>query len=54
MLFRSRKFHDFDRELKQLEFKLNEKYNAISLPSVKEELEPYYQLFQKAIDDARK
>lgn len=49
-----RKFHDFDRELKQLEFKLNEKHNTISLPAVKEELEPYYQLFQKAIDEAKK
>jgi len=49
-----RKFHDFDKELEQLNFKLNEKHNTISLDIVKEELEPYYQFFQKAIDEAKK
>ena len=49
-----RRFHDFDKELEQLDFKLNEKHNTISLDIVKEELEPYYQFFQKAIDEAKK
>ena len=49
-----RRFHDFDKELEQLNFKLNEKHNTISLDIVKEELEPYYQFFQKAIDEAKK
>ena len=47
-------FHDFNKELDQLEFKLNEKHNTISLPLVKDELESYYEFFQKAINEARK
>ena len=49
-----RRFHDFNKELEQLEFKLNEKHNAISLPLVKAELESYYEFFQKAITEAKK
>lgn len=49
-----RRFHDFNKELNQLEFKLNEKHNAISLPMVKEELESYYEFFEKAITEAKK
>lgn len=49
-----RRFHDFDKELDQLEFKLNEKHDTISLPLVKEELESYYEFFQKSITEARK
>lgn len=49
-----RKFHDFNKELEQLNFKLNEKHNTISLPLVKEELEPYYNFFQKSINEAKK
>lgn len=48
-----RRLHDFNKELEQLEFKLNEKHNTISLPLAKEELEPYYKFFQKAIDEAK-
>ena len=48
-----RRFHDFKKELDQLEFKLNEKHNTISLDLVKEELETYYELFQKSIDEAK-
>lgn len=40
-----RRFHDFDKELEQLEFKLNEKHDVISLPLVKKELESYYEFF---------
>lgn len=49
-----RRFHDFNKELDQLEFKLNEKYNIISLPLVKEELDSYYTNLQKSITEARK
>lgn len=49
-----RRFHDFNKELDQLEFKLNEKHNTISLSLVKDELESYYEFFQKAINEARK
>lgn len=49
-----RRFHDFNKELEQLEFKLNEKHNTISLDLVKYELEEYYGFFQKAINEAKK
>ncbi len=49
-----RRFHDFNKELKQLEFKLNEKHNTLSLELAKQELEPYYEFFQKSIDEAKK
>lgn len=49
-----RRFHDFNKELEQLEFKLNEKHDTISLPLVKNELESYYEYFQKAINEAKK
>lgn len=49
-----RRFHDFNKELEQLDFKLNEKHKTISLPLVKEELEPYYDFFQKSINEAKK
>ncbi len=49
-----RRFHDFDKEIEQLNFKLNEKHNTISLDLVKEELEPYYQFFQKSINEAKR
>lgn len=49
-----RRFHEFDKELEQLDYKLNEKHNALSLPMAKEELEPFYEFFQKAINEAKK
>lgn len=49
-----RRFHNFNKELEQLDFKLNEKHNTISLDIVKEELEPYYQFLQKSINEAKK
>lgn len=49
-----RRFHDFNKELEQLEFKLNEKHNTISLDLVKNELEEYYTFFQKAITEAKR
>lgn len=49
-----RRFHDFNKELEQLNFKLNEKHNILSLDFAKEELEPYYEFFQKVINEAKK
>lgn len=48
-----RRFHNFDKELEQLNFKLNERHNILSLDFAKEELEPYYEFFQKAINKAK-
>lgn len=48
-----RRFHNFDKELEQLNFKLNEKHNILSLDFAKEELEPYYEIFQKVINKAK-
>lgn len=48
-----RRLHNFAKELEQLNFKLNEKHNAISLPLVKYELEPYYEFFQKSINESK-
>lgn len=36
---------NFDAQIKQLEFKLKEKYQLLSLDKAKEELEEYYQTF---------
>lgn len=49
-----RRFHDFNKELQQLEFKLNEKHNTLSLDLAKQELETYYEFFQKSINEAKK
>lgn len=49
-----RRFHDFNKELQQLEFKLNEKHNILSLDLAKQELEQYYEFFQKSINEAKK
>ena len=38
---------------RELNFKLNEKHNILSLDFAKEELEPYYEFFQKAINKAQ-
>lgn len=48
-----RRLHNFSKELEHLDFKLNEKHDTLSLPLAKEELEPYYQFFQKAVNEAR-
>lgn len=48
-----RRFHDLSKELEQLEYKLDEKYKAISLGIVKNELEPYYNSFKELISKIR-
>lgn len=49
-----RALHDFEKELIQVEKKLNEKHDILSLPLAKEELESYYQMFHILINDAKK
>ena len=48
-----RRFNDINKELEQLEYKLDEKYNVISLEIVKEELEEYYYQFKNMIKNAK-
>ena len=49
-----RRFSEFDTCLEHAEKKMEEKYNILSLPICKEELEPYYQTLKKFIKEARK
>lgn len=50
----SKRLDDKDERLNQLEAKLEEKHNTLSLGMCKKELEEYYQMFKKLIADARK
>jgi len=43
------RYNDLNKELEQLEYKMDEKYNAISIDIVKNELEPYYNSFKELI-----
>jgi hypothetical protein len=49
-----RRFHDMEKELTQLEYKLDEKFNTLSLEITKEELTEYYNQFKKMIELAKK
>jgi len=44
---------NFDENIKAMDFKLNEKWNTVSLPEVRAELEPYYNEFQRLINEAK-
>ncbi|MCD4704894.1 hypothetical protein K8R66_02340 [bacterium] len=48
-----RRFDNVDDCLKQVEKKMEEKYNALSLDICKEELEEYYQKFKRLIEDSK-
>lgn len=48
-----RRFHDLKKELAQLEYKMDEKYQALSLDIVKKELKPYYDSFKKLISKTK-
>lgn len=48
-----RRFHDLKKELEQLEYKMDEKKNAMSLDIVKSELEPYYNSFKELISKTK-
>ncbi len=45
---------DFVEVLKQVEYKMDEKWNILSLDICKQELEPYYKQFKDLIDIARR
>lgn len=49
-----RRHHNLDKEWEQLEYKMDEKYNIISLQTVKDELEQYYRLFKELLENAKK
>lgn len=49
-----RRYHNLDKEWEQLEYKMDEKYNIISLQTVKDELEQYYRLFKELLENAKK
>lgn len=49
-----RRFNNLPKELEQLEYKMDEKYNALSIPMLKQELEPYYKSFKELISKAKK
>jgi len=44
---------DFEDSLNKLEFKMDEKWNILSLDICKKELEPYYKQFKELIKKAR-
>ncbi len=48
-----RRFNNLSKELEQLEYKMDEKYNAISLVIVKNELVPYYNSFKELISKTK-
>lgn len=49
-----RRLNDYYLELTQLEKKMDEKYNAISLNIVKDELDEYYKAFKNYLKEAKK
>ena len=48
-----RRLNNLNEELKKVEYKMDEKYNAMSLEIVKNELEPYYNLFKELISKTK-
>jgi len=46
--------NNLEKILEQAEFKLDEKWNILSLDICKEELEPYYKMFKSLFNEARK
>lgn len=49
----ARRLNDFESELDQLEYKMDEKINHLSLDLAKEELNDNYRVFKKHINDCR-
>lgn len=49
-----RRLNNLDKELEQIEYKLDEKYNTLSLEIAKDELEEYYKQFKNMIKISRK
>ncbi|MCL2354974.1 MAG: hypothetical protein FWC68_03760 [Oscillospiraceae bacterium] len=48
-----RRFNNRTKELEQLKYKLEEKYQTLSLDKAKEELEEYYKQFKEMLDIAK-
>lgn len=48
-----RRFNNLNKELEQLEYKMDEKYNAMTLEIVKNELAPYYNSFKELISKTK-
>lgn len=48
-----RRHHNLNKELEQLEYKMDEKYNIISLDIVKKELDSYYKQVKKLLENAK-
>lgn len=46
--------NDFKDQINKLKYKLNEKYNILSLPKAKEELEEYYKIYSEQFDEILK
>ena len=50
----SKRTDNFVEQIESLKYKLNEKYNILSLPKAKEELEEYYEVYSKQFDEILK
>lgn len=54
LILKRRFDNELDKILNQIEYKLHEKYNLISLDKVKEELEPFYKQFSFMLEACKK
>lgn len=50
----ARRHNDIEKELEQVEYKMNEKIKCVTLDVVKEELLHYYTSFKKSLEQAEK
>lgn len=50
----ARRHNDIEKELEQVEYKMDEKIKCVTLDVVKEELLPYYTSFKKSLEQAEK
>jgi len=50
----ARRHNDIEKELEQVEYKMDEKIKCVTLDVVKEELLPYYTSFKKSLEQASK
>lgn len=50
----ARRYNDIEKELDQIEYKMDEKIKCVTLDYVKDELLPYYKSFKNSLKQARK
>ena len=50
----AKRTNDFFEQIKQIEFKLDEKYNILSLKESKDELQKYYEQFKEQFNEILK